>query len=60
MMRGEFRDLGIREKGAMTAVMSANLQTVLRRILDAFVSAWMRRTAAEAEQACPRKPSMTS
>jgi len=41
----------------MTAAMSMNLQTVLRRILDALFSAWMRPTAAEAEQTRPRHAS---
>ena len=48
---------GFAKKGAMTAVTSMNLQAVLRRILDAFVSAWMRRTATEAEQAQPHNAS---
>jgi hypothetical protein len=41
----------------MTAVTSVNLQAVLRRILDAFVGAWIRRSAAEAERARPRNTS---
>jgi hypothetical protein len=48
------RDLGICEKAAMTAIMSMNMHTVLRGMLDAFVSSWMRQAAAEAEQARPR------
>ena len=38
-------------RSAMTAVVFMNMQAILRRTLDALVSAWMRRTAAEAEQA---------
>jgi hypothetical protein len=41
-------------RSAMTAVMLLNMQAVLRRALDALVSAWMRRTAAEAEHARSR------
>jgi hypothetical protein len=34
----------------MAAVVFTKIQVVLRRALDALVSAWMRRTAADAEQ----------
>jgi hypothetical protein len=40
----------------MTAIMLVNMSTALRGMLDAFVSAWMRQTAAAAECAPPRTP----
>jgi hypothetical protein len=39
------------EEAVMATVTFMNLHTILRRILDAFVSAWMRQTADAAEQA---------
>ena len=56
MMRWEIAIPGIREKGAMTAIMLLNMHIVLRGMLDAFVGSWMRQTAAEAEQVRPRSP----
>jgi hypothetical protein len=35
----------------MPDLMLMNIHTVLRRMLDAFVSSWMRQTVAEVEQA---------
>jgi hypothetical protein len=56
MMRWGFATRGIREEAAMNEIMFMNINTVLRRMLDAFVSAWMRQTAAAAEQARTRTP----
>ncbi len=41
----------------MAAIMFMNMHTVPRGVLDAFVSARMRPTAAAAEHARPRTPS---
>ena len=38
----------------MTAIMLLNMHSVLRQMLDAFVSARMRQSAAAAEYAWPR------
>jgi hypothetical protein len=56
-MPWEFVTWGIREDGAMTAIMFMNLHTVLRGLIDALVSSWMRQAAAEAEQGRPSAPS---
>jgi hypothetical protein len=44
----------------MTAIMFVNVPAALRSMLDAFVSAWMRQTAAAAEYARPRRPNHRS
>jgi hypothetical protein len=46
--------VGIREHGAVMVTILSNMQTVLRRMLDALAGAWMRRVASEAERARPR------
>jgi hypothetical protein len=44
----------MREHGAVMDSILSNMQTVLRRMLDALAGAWMRRAASEAERARPR------
>jgi hypothetical protein len=50
MMPQGIRGLRTREERAMPDLMLMNIHTVLRRMLDAFVSSWMRQTVAEVEQ----------
>jgi len=44
----------MREHGAVMDSILSNMQTVLRRVLDALAGAWIRRAASQAERARPR------